>query len=109
MALGRGTRMKCTLWAMLSLPFAAAYPFQQTPVKSQPAQKSSGSLMTDQEKNIRAYTELLRSDIRKNKTQIVGLVIGGLAGGGVGAGIGALAGAAGGTILAKGQPHVNVA
>jgi hypothetical protein len=67
--------MKYTLWAVLSLPFASASPVQQAPVKSQPAQKSSGSLMTDQEKNIRAYTELLRSDIRKNKTQIVGLVM----------------------------------
>lgn len=67
--------MKYTLWAMLSLPFAAASPVQQTPVKSQPVQKNSRSLMTDQEKNIRAYTELLRSDIRENKTQIVGLVM----------------------------------
>jgi len=47
----------------------------QTPVKSQPAQKSTSSLMTDQEKNIRAYIELLRSDVRKNKTKIVSLVM----------------------------------
>jgi len=60
---------------MLSLTFGVACMLGQTPVKSQPAQKSTSSLMTDQEKNIRAYIELLRSDVRKNKTKIVSLVM----------------------------------
>ena len=67
--------MKHTLWALLSLPFATALMLGQVPVKSPPAQKSSASLMTDQEKNFRAYIELLRSDVKKNRAQIVGLVM----------------------------------
>jgi len=66
--------MKQTLWAMVVLPFAAAV-FGQVPVKSQPAQKSPAPLITDQEKNVRAYIELLRSDIKDNRTQIMGLVM----------------------------------
>ena len=68
--------MKYALWAMLSLPFAAASLVGQTPVKSQPAQKNAAPLIADQDKNIRAYIELLRSDVKKEKTQIVGLVDG---------------------------------
>jgi hypothetical protein len=67
--------MKYTLWALLSLPFAAVTLVGQTPVKSPSTQKSPASLLTDQEKNFRAYIELLRSDVKKNKTQIVGQVM----------------------------------
>jgi Na+-transporting NADH:ubiquinone oxidoreductase subunit NqrC len=67
--------MKYTLWALLSLSFAAATLLGQTAVKSPPAQKSPASLMTDQEKNFRAYIELLRSDLKKNRTQVVGQVM----------------------------------
>ena len=65
--------MKQILWAMVALPFAAAV-FGQVPVKSQPVQKTPAPL-TDQEKNVRAYIELLRSDIKDNRTQIMGLVM----------------------------------
>jgi hypothetical protein len=67
--------MKYTLWAMLSLPFAAASLVGQTAVKSPPTQTRSASLMTDQERNLRAYIELLRSDVKKNRAQIVGQVM----------------------------------
>jgi hypothetical protein len=66
--------MKHTIWAMPALLFAAAL-FGQTPVKSESAQKSAAPLETSQEKNFRAYIELLRSDFKKNKAQIVGLVM----------------------------------
>jgi hypothetical protein len=67
--------MKYTLWALLTLPFAAASLIGQTPAKSAPAQQSPALSMTDQEKNFRAYIELLRSDVKKNRAQIVGLVL----------------------------------
>ncbi len=66
--------MKQALWAMVVLPFAAAV-FGQVPVKSQAAQKTPTPLITDQEKNVRAYIELLRSDIKDNRAQIMGLVM----------------------------------
>lgn len=66
-----------TLRAWLLLAIGAIGLFGQTPVKSQPAQapKNQPALLTDQEKNIRAYIELLRSDTRKDKAQIVGAVM----------------------------------
>lgn len=67
--------MKNTLRALLSLAFAAVSLLGQTPVKSSPAHTSPASLMTDQEKNFRAYIELLRSDVKKNRSRIVGLVM----------------------------------
>src|ERR1700704_96765 len=67
--------MKYTLWAIPSLPFAAASLVGQTPVKSPPTQTRPASLMTDQERNFRAYIELLRSDVKKNRAQIVGQVM----------------------------------
>ncbi len=66
--------MKHTLWAILALTFAAAL-FGQAPLKSQPAQKSPVPLITDQEKNVRAYIELLRSDIKNNRAQVMGMVM----------------------------------
>jgi hypothetical protein len=66
--------MKHTLCAILALTFAAAL-FGQAPLKSQPAQKSPPPLITDQEKNVRAYIELLRSDIKGNRAQIMGMVM----------------------------------
>lgn len=72
---GRRTHMKYILWALLFLPFAAATVIGQTPVNSPPAQKSPASLMTGQEKNFRTYIELLRSDLKKNRTQVVGQVM----------------------------------
>ncbi len=66
--------MKQTLWAMVAVTFAVAL-FGQVPVKSQSTQKSPAPLITDQEKNVRAYIELLRSDIKDNRTQIMGLVM----------------------------------
>jgi hypothetical protein len=67
--------MKRPQWAMLCLALAPASLLGQTPVKLEPAQKSPPALMTDQEKNIRAYIELLRSDVKRNKAEIVGQVM----------------------------------
>ena len=64
--------MKCTLWAVLSFYFAATPPVEQRSVKSKPAQNSRAILTTDQESSFRTYIELLRSDVAKNRVQIVG-------------------------------------
>ncbi len=71
--------MKNTLWALLSLSLCGSCLVAQRPA-SQPAQKAEPAkadqdLLTDQEKNIRAYIELLRSDVKKSKTQILGVVM----------------------------------
>jgi hypothetical protein len=70
-----GTHMNSTLRALSLLVLGAIGLAGQTPVKSPAAPKNGSSLMTDQEMNIRAYIELLRSDARKNKAQIVGAVM----------------------------------
>jgi len=57
--------MKYTQWALLSLAFAAVSLLGQTPVKASAAPTSPASLITDQEKNFRAYIERLRSDVAK--------------------------------------------
>ena len=67
--------MKYPLWVILSLYFAATSPVGQTSVKSPPDQKKPASLITDQESNFRTYFELLRSDVTKNRAQIVGEVM----------------------------------
>jgi hypothetical protein len=67
--------MKCLLCALLSLGLGAVGLMGQTPAKSQTAAKNQPAQMTDQEKNIRAYIELLRSDTRKDRDQIVGAVM----------------------------------
>jgi hypothetical protein len=64
--------MKYTLWAVLSLYLATASFLGQRSVKSPPVQKSRAILMTDQESSFRTYIELLRSDVTKNRVQIVG-------------------------------------
>jgi hypothetical protein len=66
--------MEYALWALLTVPFSASL-LGQTPVKSPPEQKRPASLMSDQEKNFRAYIERLRSDVKKNRAQIVSLVM----------------------------------
>jgi hypothetical protein len=67
--------MKHRPWALLLLPFAAACLLGQTAVKSQVVEKNPAPPMTDREKNLRAYIELLRSDVRNNKAQIMGMVM----------------------------------
>jgi hypothetical protein len=67
--------MKYTVWAIISLYFAAGSPVGQKSVKSLPAQTSRAILMTDQESSFRTYIELLRSDVTKNRVQIVGQVM----------------------------------
>ena len=64
--------MKYALWVILSLYFGAASPVGQRPAKSPPAQNSRAILTTDQENSFRTYIELLRSDVTKNRVQIVG-------------------------------------
>ena len=67
--------MKYTLWAILSLYFAAAAPVGQPSVKSASAQRNRALLIIDQESNFRTYFECLRSDVTKNRTQIVSQVM----------------------------------
>src|SRR3954471_2495067 len=43
--------------------------------KSNPASPTQDASASDQELNLRAYTQLLRSDLRKSKSQIVGQVM----------------------------------
>ncbi len=67
--------MKYALWTILSLYFAAVPSVGNKSVESPPAQKSRAILMTDQESSFRTYIELLRSDVTKNRVQIVGQAI----------------------------------
>jgi hypothetical protein len=67
--------MKWTLSTLLALTASAAVLVGQTPVKTRPATSHQPSLLTDQEKNIRAYVELLRIDIRKDRSQLVDTVM----------------------------------
>jgi hypothetical protein len=71
----KGKRMNWTLRALCLLSLGAVQLAGQTPVKPAAAPKTEPSLTTDQELNIRAYIELLRTDVRKNKAQIVGAVM----------------------------------
>lgn len=66
-------RALCTLLFVLSA--CSPLVVGQTPVKSQLAKKDTPSSMTDQDKNIRAYIELLRSGARKDRAQLVGAVM----------------------------------
>ena len=66
-------RALCTLLFVLSASSPSVV--GQTPVKSQLAKKDTPSALTDQDKNIRAYIELLRSGARKDRAQLVGAVM----------------------------------
>jgi hypothetical protein len=63
--------MKWIRCALLTLGAGSAALVGQTPAKSRLASSTTQSLMTDQERNIRAYIELLRSDIRTSRSQLV--------------------------------------
>jgi len=49
----------------------------QTPVKTapEPAANSPSASLSDQERNLEAYVQLMRTDLRKQKAQIVGAVM----------------------------------
>jgi hypothetical protein len=65
--------MKLISLLTIGLAVTPLAPAQQ-PVK--PASATSGSAkLSDQEKNIRAYIELMRSDVRQQKTEIAGIVM----------------------------------
>jgi hypothetical protein len=66
-------RTLCTF--LLVLGASSSGLLGQTPVKSRPVRKDIPAVMTDQEKNIRAYIELLRSSARKERAQLVGAVM----------------------------------
>lgn len=63
--------MKWILCTLLALGAGSAALVGQTSTKSRSATSKTPSLMTDQEKNIRAYIELLRSDLRTSRSQLV--------------------------------------
>lgn len=67
--------MKSALGVLFSLFLAAGLLLGQTQVKLDGSQKDSGSLLSGNEKNVRAYIELLRTDIKKSRTQIMGMVM----------------------------------
>lgn len=64
------TAVMCALLAAVMLP-------AETPAKSPPkrASQSKAETVSNQETNIRAYIELLRTDLRKQKSEIVALVM----------------------------------
>jgi len=69
--------MKRTLRAGICVLLAAAAAPSQTPIK--PAAKAAGlgkaESMSNEETNLRAYIELLRTDVKKFKSQIMGEVM----------------------------------
>jgi hypothetical protein len=67
--------MNYILVAVLSVYFGAAFPVGQRPVKSLTVQNSQAVLTSDQESSFCTYLELLRTDVTKNKVQIVGQVM----------------------------------
>ena len=72
-----GNHMKWILPAVLSVALAPMGLVAQTAAKgtTQPAAKNPPALLSDQEKNLRTYIELLRTDVRKQKTEIMGIVM----------------------------------
>ena len=64
--------MTWTLSTLLALTASSAGLVGQATVKTRPGNKNQPSLATNQEKNIRAYTELLRSNTRKDRAHFVG-------------------------------------
>jgi hypothetical protein len=63
------------LLLILFLAFCPGMVAQQT-AQSQPAQKqSTASATTDQQKNVQEYIELLRSNVRQQKAEIMGSVM----------------------------------
>jgi len=68
--------MKWILLPVLGLVISQAGLVAQTVAKRAAKPKSSqASVPSDQEKNIRAYIELLRTDVRKQKAQITSVVM----------------------------------
>ena len=67
--------MTWALSTLIALTVSSAGLVGQETVKTRPADKNQPSLVADQEKNIRAYIELLRSDPRKDRSQLVDSVM----------------------------------
>ena len=69
--------MKWILPAVLSLVLQPMGLVAQTAAKRMPGQTAQNqpSTLSDQEKNIRTYIELLRTDVRKQRTQIMSVVM----------------------------------
>jgi hypothetical protein len=69
--------MRSRLFAALGLVLAQFGILAQTPVKpvSQPTAKSEPASLSDQERNIQAYIQLMRSDLRNEKAQVTGAVM----------------------------------
>jgi len=66
--------MKLTSSLALCLALAPLASFGQAPAK--PVTATTPKTADDQEKNIQAYIQLLRTDVRAQKTQLMGVVMG---------------------------------
>jgi len=62
------------VFGMVLMAFGLA---AQTPVKTatEPAANSPSASLSDQERNLEAYIQLMRSDVRKQKAQVMGVVM----------------------------------
>jgi len=66
--------MSSAVFGVILMTFGLA---AQTPVKTapEPAANSPSASLSDQERNLEAYVQLMRTDLRKQKAQIVGAVM----------------------------------
>jgi hypothetical protein len=70
----RRKRMKSALGLLFSLSLAAGLLLGQTQVKLEGAPKDSASVLSGNEMNVRAYIELLRTDLKKSGLRWWGMV-----------------------------------
>ena len=68
--------LRCVfLAALFSLAFAAVSPSQAQTATPKPKSKTAAPLDTDEKKNMQVYIDLLRSDVRQQKAEIMGSVM----------------------------------
>src|SRR5436305_6893650 len=69
--------MSCIHSLLIGSLLACAGLMAQSPTKpkSKPANNTQAVTTSNEDLNLRAYTELLRSDLRKSKSQVVGQVM----------------------------------
>ena len=63
------------LSALFSLAFVAVSPSRAQTATPKPKSKTAAPLDTDEKKNMQAYIDLLRSDVRQQKAEIMGSVM----------------------------------
>src|SRR5882762_8462806 len=73
----RGSRMRTRSAVPLGLMLASVGMVGQTRVKSVkgPEPKTESASLSNHDKNIEAYIELMRADLRKDKAQVTGAVM----------------------------------